>query len=132
MRYRFLLQHGNQLGNKGIAIADSCDIRLKTFVCRQIRSTNDMAHLRELPVIANSQDELAVGSIECLNSLAAFAFNNPEYCYPSPADSSRSHPGNEQPLKDSPGPGLHPPPAGISLFLQTERLAHPLSRRSAS
>jgi hypothetical protein len=66
VRYRFLLQHGNQLGNQGVAIADSCDIRLEAFVCRQIWSANDMAHLRELPVIADSQDELAVGGIECL------------------------------------------------------------------
>src|SRR5258708_4369123 len=27
----------------------------------------------------------AVGNIECLNSLASFAFSNPDYCYPVPA-----------------------------------------------
>jgi hypothetical protein len=43
----------------------------------------------------------AVGSIECLNSLATFAFNNPEYVYPVPV-------------------------AGNALFLEASGLAHPL------
>jgi hypothetical protein len=33
----------------------------------------------------------AVGAIECFNSLATFAFNNPEYIYPSPVDGGRLH-----------------------------------------
>jgi hypothetical protein len=52
-----------------------------------------------------------VGSIECLNSLATFAFNNPEYAYPSPVA------------------------AGDDLHLVTTGLAHPLipsSRRIAN
>lgn len=43
----------------------------------------------------------AVGTIELLNSLATFAFNNPEYAYPVPA-------------------------AGSSLFIEAEQMAHPL------
>jgi DNA mismatch repair ATPase MutS len=43
----------------------------------------------------------AVGSMECLNSLAGFAFNNPDYTYPSPA-------------------------AGRQLFIETTKMAHPL------
>jgi hypothetical protein len=53
----------------------------------------------------------AVGAIECFNSLATFAFNNPEYIYPSPVEG---------------GDGLH---------LVTTGLAHPLippSRRVAN
>jgi hypothetical protein len=42
-----------------------------------------------------------VGSIECLNSLAGFAFNNPDYSYPVPVD-------------------------GSGLFITSTRLAHPL------
>jgi len=42
-----------------------------------------------------------VGSIECLNSLAGFAFNNPDYSYPVPVD-------------------------GADLFISATRLAHPL------
>ncbi len=52
----------------------------------------------------------AVGDIECFNSLATFAFNNPEYIYPSPVDAD-------------------------GLFLETSGLAHPLippSRRVAN
>ena len=33
----------------------------------------------------------AVGNIECLNSLASFAFNHPEYHYPSPVSGSDLH-----------------------------------------
>jgi DNA mismatch repair ATPase MutS len=43
----------------------------------------------------------AVGNIECLNSLATFAFNNPDYIYPEP----------------SPETGL---------FIEASRLSHPL------
>jgi len=42
-----------------------------------------------------------VGSIECLNSLAGFAFNNPDYSYPVPVD-------------------------GTGLYIASTRLAHPL------
>ncbi len=44
----------------------------------------------------------AVGTVECLNSLATFAFNNPEYAYP-------------QPVAAAPG-----------LFIEAARLSHPL------
>lgn len=47
----------------------------------------------------------AVGRIECLNSLAAFAFNNPGYCYPSPQS-----------------PSHDPDPS----FIVAEQLAHPM------
>jgi len=47
----------------------------------------------------------AVGSIECVNSLATFAFNNPEYVYPLPVA------GGE---------------AERALFLEAKGLAHPL------
>ena len=43
----------------------------------------------------------AVGSIECLNSLAAFAYNNPDYVYPAPVPGER-------------------------LLIQAEKMAHPL------
>ena len=43
----------------------------------------------------------AVGSIECLNSLAAFAYNNPDYVYPAPVTGDR-------------------------LLIQAEKMAHPL------
>jgi hypothetical protein len=42
-----------------------------------------------------------VGTVECLNALATFAFNNPEYAYPVPV-------------------------AGPGLFIEASRLAHPL------
>jgi hypothetical protein len=47
----------------------------------------------------------AVGSIECVNSLATFAFNNPEYVYPLPVAGSS---------------------AEDALFLEAKGLAHPL------
>ncbi len=48
----------------------------------------------------------AVGEIECLNSLATYAFNNPDYIYPSPVESG--------------GTG------GNTLFIEAGQLAHPL------
>lgn len=57
----------------------------------------------------------AVGTIECFNSLATFAFNNPEYIYPSPVDSTPA-PANADPSA----------PAADSLHLETTGLAHPL------
>jgi hypothetical protein len=54
----------------------------------------------------------AVGNVECLNSLATFAFNNPDYVYPLPAAA------------------VAPPTetAGVSsgLFIEATRLSHPL------
>jgi MutS domain V len=53
----------------------------------------------------------AVGEIECLNSLATFAFNNPDHIYPLPVNSEKT------------------------LFIETTELAHPLipaSRRIAN
>lgn len=52
----------------------------------------------------------AVGNIECLNSLASFAFNNPDYAYPLPIEAASV-------------PGLH---------ITATRLAHPLIPASAS
>jgi hypothetical protein len=49
----------------------------------------------------------AVGRIECLNSLASFAFNHPDYHYPSPA-------------------------AGQDLYITATQLAHPLIPASES
>jgi DNA mismatch repair ATPase MutS len=64
----------------------------------------------------------AVGTIECFNSLAVFAFNNPEYIYPSPIDAGVS------------GTSPDAAPAG-GLYLEATGLAHPLipsSRRVAN
>jgi hypothetical protein len=57
----------------------------------------------------------AVGSIECVNSLATFAFNNPEYVYPLPVAGS---PGGT--VAD----GVSA--TGGALFLEAKGLAHPL------
>jgi hypothetical protein len=72
----------------------------------------------------------AVGAIECLNSLASFAFNNPGYCYPSAVDSTIPAPAGT-PL--APGNGLPssaestpPNSSGTPLFLRGESMAHPL------
>ena len=54
----------------------------------------------------------AVGRIECLNSLATFAFNHPEYVYPLPVERA-----------GSPGAG---PRGGGDLFIEARQLAHPL------
>jgi hypothetical protein len=54
----------------------------------------------------------AVGQIECLNSLATFAFNHPEYAYPLPVGSAG-------------GPGSDPRGRG-DLFIEATQLAHPL------
>jgi hypothetical protein len=65
-----------------------------------------------------------VGSIECLNSLATFAFNNPGYVYPSPVAAGPSAPDRHSPSA-----------AGNDLHLVTTGLAHPLippSRRVAN
>jgi len=50
----------------------------------------------------------AIGSVEQLNSLATFAFNNPDHIYPSPVASAAGADGRQ------------------ALFLETTRLAHPL------
>jgi MutS domain V len=52
----------------------------------------------------------AVSNIECLNSLAAFAFNNPEYVYPVVAQGGSLAVGH----------------AAASLSITTEGMAHPL------
>jgi len=54
----------------------------------------------------------AVGNVECLNSLATFAFNNPDYIYPLPAAAM------------APSTGA----AGVAsgLFIEATRLSHPL------
>jgi DNA mismatch repair ATPase MutS len=54
----------------------------------------------------------AVGRIECLNSLATFAFNHPEYVYPLPVERAG-------------GPGAGPRGGG-DLFIEARQLAHPL------
>ncbi len=53
----------------------------------------------------------AVGHIECLNSLAAFAFNNPEAVYPDATEG-----------RAVAGAGL----TATSLFIEAQQLAHPL------
>ncbi len=66
----------------------------------------------------------AVGRIECLNSLATFAFNNPHYCYPLPQpDGSAQHDGSPH-LDGSIHPGS--PHAAGSLYIEARQLAHPL------
>ena len=54
----------------------------------------------------------AVGNVECLNSLATFAFNNPDYVYPEPVAAVAS-------LTEA---------AGVSsgLFIEATSLSHPL------
>jgi len=61
----------------------------------------------------------AVGTIECLNSLATFAFNNPDYTYPTPVAAIPA----ETAASSSPTPGA-PPRTG--LFIEATALAHPL------
>lgn len=51
----------------------------------------------------------AVGSIECLNSLATFAFNNPDYQYPEPVATRDPYSGS-----------------AAALFLSATKIAHPL------
>ena len=53
----------------------------------------------------------AVATVECLNSLAAYAFNHPENSYPVPVAAEHK----------APGTGSSP-----ALFIRAERLAHPL------
>jgi hypothetical protein len=62
----------------------------------------------------------AVGTIECLNSLASFAFNNPDYIYPEPVDASRP---TDPPSADAPGATSSSRPG---LFIEASALAHPL------
>jgi hypothetical protein len=57
----------------------------------------------------------AVGSIECFNSLATFAFNHPGYAYPVPVGTGGASSGG------SPGTDTD-----NSLFLEASELAHPL------
>ncbi|HEY4061377.1 MAG TPA: hypothetical protein VGM30_05730 [Puia sp.] len=64
----------------------------------------------------------AVGSIECLNSLATFAFNNPDYHYPQPV-ASASQTSASNPSTQAPD-AMHPSAGG--LFLSTTQIAHPL------
>jgi hypothetical protein len=66
----------------------------------------------------------AVGRIECLNSLATFAFNNPGYCYPDPIDT--------EPPVPSPA-AWHPSTSDQSgsltsarLSIEARQLSHPL------
>ena len=53
----------------------------------------------------------AVGTVETLNSLATFAYNHTDYCYPVPVDAAASAAASAPP---SP------------LFIQSTRLAHPM------
>jgi hypothetical protein len=55
-----------------------------------------------------------VSTVECLNSLATFAFNNPEYAYPLPVNASLPSTVASLPV---PTPGL---------FIEATRLSHPL------
>jgi DNA mismatch repair ATPase MutS len=64
-----------------------------------------------------------VGSIESLNSLATFAFNNPEYTYPVPVpQTSPSAPLPKEGSIQSPVSTLH----RFNLLLETQQMAHPL------
>ncbi len=76
----------------------------------------------------------AIGQIEALNSLAAFAFNNPEFVYP---EASESTPASSVPPPTSTTKATHPnattpisavPAANQSapLFIEAAQLAHPL------
>jgi len=60
----------------------------------------------------------AVGSIECVNSLATFAFNNPEYIYPLPVAGGGTHGTTTD--------GSAPLAPENALFLEAKGLAHPL------
>ena len=64
----------------------------------------------------------AVGNIECLNSLASFAFNNPDYCYPVPLPSRlpSSHASIAPSIRSS-----SDVPAG-DLYITATQLSHPL------
>jgi len=65
----------------------------------------------------------AVGSIECLNSLATFAFNNPGYQYPEPlAPGATREPSSGNPADASTSSNG---PAG-ALVLSATKIAHPL------
>ncbi len=77
----------------------------------------------------------AVGRIECLNSLAAFAFNNPGYCYPSPQSPSSDPAPSPDPAgatsvqhfstpTDPRSPA--PSPTNAPSFIVAEQLAHPM------
>lgn len=70
----------------------------------------------------------AVGDIECFNSIAAFAYNNPDFSYPVPQAA-----GPSSSLSSSSGnlPSAHPEtPSAINtggrLFLETTGMGHPL------
>lgn len=56
----------------------------------------------------------AVGAVECLNSLATFAFNNPGYVYPTPLNASLPSTVTSLPVTT---PGL---------FIEATQLSHPL------
>ncbi|HTI09280.1 MAG TPA: hypothetical protein VL832_12015 [Puia sp.] len=64
----------------------------------------------------------AVGNIECLNSLASFAFNNPDYAYPVPVDRDATDPSTPAPLRSATS-DLH---ARAGLHIAATGLAHPL------
>lgn len=66
---------------------------------------------------------VAVGRIECLNSLAVFAFNNPGYCYPAPQSPATD------PAPSPAAPASSPTDLALlagSSFIVAERLAHPM------
>jgi ABC-type multidrug transport system fused ATPase/permease subunit len=78
------------------------------------------ANKRELPEWID-----AVGRIECLNSLATFAFNNPDYCYPSPQPDRLPLLNGSPHAEGSPQPNGSSHPDG-SLSIEARQLAHPL------
>jgi len=72
----------------------------------------------------------AVGTIEYFNSLATFAFNNPEYIYPSPVEGSSATTSDAAPATADPSAR-----ETSRLYLSATGLAHPLippSRRVAN
>jgi hypothetical protein len=79
----------------------------------------------------------AIATIELLNSLATFAYNNPDFSYPLPVASASNTiatlaAGPGSPPAGDPVTGPHrptpgePAASGNALFIETTRVAHPL------
>ncbi|HTI93167.1 MAG TPA: hypothetical protein VL727_21355 [Puia sp.] len=66
----------------------------------------------------------AVGNVECLNSLATFAFNNPDYVYPVPVAAATS--STEATDDRGSAPGAMRSGASSGLFIEATSLSHPL------
>ncbi|HXO77141.1 MAG TPA: hypothetical protein VN824_17930, partial [Puia sp.] len=66
----------------------------------------------------------AVGNVECLNSLATFAFNNPDYVYPVPVAAATSSTEAGDNRRSAPGGIVSGASSG--LFIEASGLSHPL------